>query len=143
MRNSLIYFLSIFAILLTGCGPVIVEPPQPVMQTDTSYVPPKSSGGLMCISACEMARSQCKQTQDMNVYACQRQAHRDYEHCKIQWDREREEGKHHTFLDKVLTSCELQTCNPDYSSCDQGYTACYQNCGGKIITNSHCVANCH
>lgn len=37
-------------------------------------------------------------------------------------------------------SCEANECK---AGCDGGFNICYENCGGKVIPHTYCVANCN
>jgi hypothetical protein len=114
-------------LLLTACGPIY----------DTAYrfLPPEDSSGRVCIYQCENGRLQCRTIQEMQSRNCEAWSNQDVANCeaniRIYQNRE-----------PKWYECTGESCSPDYDQCDLSYRNCYEACGGRVISETRCVANC-
>lgn len=120
--------LSLLALLFSvvSCGPQ--------MQTNYQYFPPENPQGQACIFQCENSRMQCQHIQDMEYQRCQDRAEDRYQRCEDSNEYRRKDDKQY---------CYREYCSsPDGERCDNSYRSCYQSCGGRVTSETVCVANC-
>jgi hypothetical protein len=103
-------------LLLTACGP----------QYSTTYqiVPPQSQADRACANNCLVLLNQCQSNCQSNVYMCE----------AINTAARSARGD--VF---VGGSCGTRSCN---ANCQANYRICHTNCGGQVIQNTVCTANC-
>lgn len=130
------FFIRISCFLVMCC---ILPACGPVFRTNYSYVPPKGQMGQMCISQCIQSQSTCNQMCEMKNQNCRMQARQnallEYEIYKRDHNNQ---GGHRTIdsFDRGSWTCN-QGCG-----CEDTYRSCYTACGGQVIANTVCVANC-
>ena len=101
----------------------------------SSFIPPSSSGGQACIYQCENGRQQCLQLDQYRVQNCETNAQYERDRCIADiWARKNREPKWY--------ECGGDSCSEDTDRCDTVYRSCYQSCGGQVIQETKCIANC-
>ncbi|GEM_PF-704156 len=122
--TSAIVFLGTSAI---GCGPMY----------DTRYtmIPPSSSSGRVCIVQCENSKYQCEELEELRKERCEERAESEYNRCE--WQTRRSEGRQPKWYE-----CSRDSCSADSGKCEQRYRSCYESCGGRVSSETVCVANC-
>lgn len=145
---NLIYILCLAAIL-GGCSS------QPVYRTQYDLTAPGTESGRQCTVGCETNRLLCEQRNDEHIARCEEQADRAFNNCSEDADRrmssciadlQRQYGDRWSTYEShchatVSNTCSRQACGTA-SSCDNGYRACFTNCGGQVDTRAICVRNC-
>ena len=122
--------------LLYGCGPVY--------QTTYTMVPPATETGRMCANNCLLSKQQCQQSCTMQQAACDRQEDLEAENRYLRYvNDQRSQGKEIKRSRESFRyghSCiEVQQC---HNQCETDYHICHTNCGGQVIPQTMCVANC-
>jgi len=111
----------------------------------TTYTPPATPGGRMCVDQCNKARDYCQESCGLDYRACynnvQAAAQRDYDN----YTRER-------FTDNLPLSMmpsdfeHPETCNAEKkhcsSDCTRPYNSCYRSCGGAVTVTTSCQFLC-
>lgn len=124
-QGKLLLFLLLLA--LTSCGPMY--------ETNYTFTPPESSAGNACIFQCQNSQQQCRQLEEYKKDDCEQRSEWQKERCEAEvW---RKKGR-----DPKWYECGGESCSADYDRCDVSYRACYQSCGGKVQSETRCVANC-
>ena len=98
----------------------------PAYRTQTDYYPPADANGRASVSQCEVTRMQCEQLEDMKARECQRKADERYDACVAG------QGKY----------CYRETCSVDAGRCKTQYDRCFVLAGGRLESNTVCVARC-
>ncbi len=127
--NQILKLLCImgFYVLCSGCGPK--------MKTMYHLTPPDSAGGGVCTGQCENARYQCERNDDEDYRRCKDRAEDDYERCKDNNEYRRKKDQEY---------CVRQYCaKPKEEHCLDRYHSCYESCGGRVTSETVCVANCN
>jgi hypothetical protein len=126
-------------LLLAACGG---EAPS---YQSTSYAPPATPGGRMCIDQCEKSRDFCRDSCTLDYRACyvdvQKEAQQGYDTYA------REHFANHQPIDLFPSDFEHpEACNKDkkhcLSDCEQPYNSCYTGCGGTISVTKSCQFLC-
>ena len=118
--------LTLLALMLCSCGPLY--------ETRYSFTPPRDYNGRSCVISCETSRLQCKQLQQMQYNTCEQQSRLEQDRCEFNIRLEGREPKWY--------ECSSSYCSNDTESCESTYRNCYQLCGGSVIAEDVCVANC-
>lgn len=120
--------------LLAGCGPQF--------QTFYDYTPPKSATGKQCITTCRLVLETCKGNVNNSYQACLTRSSNEQRACES--NRRYEWNKKSKDYECVYNCyCSGEYCpDPDFSECEEDYRICYQDCGGRVVGSSRCVANC-
>ncbi len=119
-------------ITLAGCGPVY--------NTSYTYKSPRAWRGRMCVNTCLQQRNTCSlQCKEMNsqcretAIIAARPAYKAYL---------RHQRHHHkTAWKSVNDFADFSQCN-NVCNCAPNYNQCFENCGGRIIAHTRCVAFC-
>jgi hypothetical protein len=136
MRTALFFFGLILA--LAACGDV------PAF-TQSTYTPPVSSGGLMCITQCGKSHSYCGWSCDLDYRSCvidvQGAAQREYDVYATY------RLAHQAPVDLLPEDFEHpEKCMADKKSCqaacDRPYDTCYSSCGGTVTPPDACSFMC-
>ncbi len=115
------------ALALSSCGPIY--------DTVYDFTPPESNAGRACIYQCENSRGQCRQLEEYRADDCERRSDYEVERCEREiWRRKGREPKWY--------ECGGESCSANLDRCDEQYRSCYQSCGGRIRSETRCVANC-
>lgn len=136
MKNSkLTWILTIFlTILIQACA-------TPQYKTFYNYDPPTTAEGRSCTFQCENTKMSCEQLDQMRVNNCQQMAEMNYQNCETRADTKYNQcvasGQKYCAKDW----CTKQECEAS-SQCDNQYQRCYSTCGGKVTSQTRCVANC-
>ncbi len=113
----------------------------PKYETFYDFQPPQTSEGRACIFQCENTKMQCEQLDQMRIANCGDRADIDFQRCtdraKAEYDRCKASGKQYC----AEARCEKTTCSSS-GQCDTQYQRCYTTCGGKVTSETRCVANC-
>ncbi len=113
-------FIILIPNLLTACGPIY--------STSYSYLPPRSSQGMMCISNCTSAQGNCEQLEELKDQNCRQQAEFAYQLCKNRGEKD----------------CYHSSCYSSRSDhCTYRFNECYQSCGGTVTPQRVCTAFCN
>jgi hypothetical protein len=115
------------ATVLFGCGPIY--------DTTYTFIPPEDNRGQICTFQCENSKSQCIQLEEMKESNCQSRSDAQRYICeeriRAQYGRE-----------PKWYECGGETCSADEARCESQYRSCYQACGGRVIAETRCIANC-
>lgn len=126
--NYMNRYSFIFRIIITGLAALCLTACGPIYDTKYSYVPPKDTTGIMCVTSCGMTRSNCQQMEFMNKERCEERHEDDYRWCL----------KHNDKKD----DCYRTSCSSNTEHCTEEYNTCYQSCGGTINSQQVCTAFC-
>ncbi len=127
-KFSLVAFVAVLiAIFFTGCGPIY--------DTQYTFDPPEGGSGRACVAQCETSKFQCEQLEEMKADRCRDRAEREAEQCRnrVYW----KEGREPKWYE-----CGTDSCSTDAEKCESRYRSCYQTCGGRVRSETRCVANC-
>jgi hypothetical protein len=123
-----------------GCGPVYetgyrLEPP-PGQDAATrqclatcqaardTCLPPAQAQFENCDTMASLAQDQCRNRSQINYMICQSAYARDGATCSYQ-------------------VCERRMCQPTaIQDCEAAYRGCFAGCGGTVVEEPRCVANC-
>ena len=131
--------LFLFAAVLAGCAPVY----EPSFRLEP---PPVSEASRQCLSACADAReacfvparqlfAQCSEHALLVQDQCRANAQIDYQICQSAYGPE---GQICT-----LAACPRPQCATDaLDRCESDYRRCFAACGGTVVEERRCVANC-
>jgi len=114
---------------LAGCGPVY--------ETRFELTPPPASdASAACLAGCEVQRSACLQRMDELFALCRSRAQLDALSCRSgsRFDRHDRWGYPY--------DCVVPICINDRASCEAGFQACYESCGGRVTPRQVCVERC-
>lgn len=119
--------LMLVALPLTACGPMY--------DTFYTFTPPETASGQQCLMQCEHLKMQCRSMEEMRVDACEERSRWAQERCRDDiYRRKHREPKWH--------ECGSESCTADLERCEASYRSCYQSCGGRVTSETRCVANC-
>jgi len=138
MRLPLPAFVAaaFFSLALAGCGSA---------SRTYSYTPPPTPGGRLCSNQCQEARGYCQQTCDLRDRSCvddaQAAALRDYDrYVQKQFaDHQPFDLLPRDFENDTPCTSNKKSC---YNKCEDQYSVCFQNCGGKVSLTSSCLFLC-
>jgi hypothetical protein len=104
---------------------------------DTTYnfEPPKSENGRVCIYQCENGRMQCGQLEQMRLDNCNARSESQRYSCE-------QDIRYRLNRSPKWYECGGESCSDETSRCDEQYRACFQACGGRVIAETRCIANC-
>lgn len=137
MKKVLLKVLLVTSVLgafifVAGCSPVY--------QTNYSYVTPKSWRGKQCVNRCLRNRSFCRaqcRSADQN---CRNDAQLAAMPAYLTYvKQQRRQGL--TPTQTVSDFADYSACS-DQCGCEATYRQCFTNCGGRVNTNTQCVAFC-
>jgi hypothetical protein len=128
------------ALALAGC--------QPVYETGYRFEPPADGGerAATCVASCAAAQEACLKPARAEFAACQGRASMQQDQCRAQSQIQFEicqgayapEG-----LTCIYQICHFQQCDQGgIAACEADYRACFAGCGGKVVEEPRCVANC-
>lgn len=132
--------LAIAALL--GCAVMIGC--SPVYQTQYTLTPPTNKNGKHCVSQCQQTKTYCRQSAYDRHQVCLTDE-------RARADREYTEYKVHQMLKKKkVWKSSSDFYNPrsctghgTYSQvCDNDFRGCFATCGGTVVPQTVCVANC-
>lgn len=127
---KLIIGFCIFTVLLSACGPVY--------KTDYQYIPPRGQMGQMCIAQCMQTQAMCSQMCELKNQNCRIQARQD---AILEYEiYNRNDAQR--FGQRTLNSFDRSWMCNQTCDCETSYRACYASCGGQVLANTVCVANC-
>ena len=116
----------LFAGLLSACGPK--------MQTDYHLTPPEDKGGVACTFHCESEKRDVEQDDDSEYQRCRDDAEEAFEICQ-------EDNEYRRKDDREI--CIRRYCpKPKEQHCLSAFHRCYEECGGRVDSETYCVANC-
>lgn len=114
---------------LAGCGPVY--------ETRVELTPPPASeASAACLAGCEVQRSACIQRMDEQFALCRSRAQLDALSCRS--------SSRFGHVDRwgYPYACVVPICLNDRASCEAGFQACYEGCGGRVTSRRVCVERC-
>ena len=114
----------------------------PAYRTFYTYVPPKTVVGKGCVSQCNVMKMQCGQLEDQKLANCTQRADTAHRECERAAQAEVLACKLGGNKSCVKPYCARQICVKDHATCDAQYRVCFQNCGGKVTSETRCVARC-
>ncbi|NCY23512.1 MAG: hypothetical protein EBX37_01245 [Alphaproteobacteria bacterium] len=135
---------SLFSLLAASLAAILLAACDPVYETRYNYIPPASQQGRMCANNCVLSRQQCQQSCQMLESNCHTRARLEAENDYLNYVNERQrEGKplKRTRQDFTgSTYCpETEDCA---TQCEGNHQICHSNCGGQVIPQTVCTANC-
>lgn len=119
---------------LTSCGPVF--------KTFYAFEPPKTQTGKNCVNQCNMMKMQCGQLEDQKAANCRQRADSAYQECERAARAEVLACKLGGNKNCSKPYCSRDICTKNTETCDNQYRVCFQNCGGKITSETRCIRNC-
>ncbi|NOT83782.1 MAG: hypothetical protein HOP02_03165 [Methylococcaceae bacterium] len=126
--------IILLVILIQACA-------NPKYQTFYNYDPPTTAEGRACTFQCENTKMQCEQVDQMRLANCQDRAELNFQRCtdraQAEYDRCKASGQKYCIADY----CREETCNNN-GQCENQYRRCFSICGGKVTSETRCVANC-
>lgn len=137
---------ALLALAVAGCGPQY--------RTFTNYEPPADDVGRDCALRCLDERRLCRRENDLGVQQCRIDAQKDAEEANLDLERDFRidlkrfrAGLYETPPEKpAAVRPDYGRCSREASGgearCGQDFDLCYQTCGGRVIRETHCVANC-
>lgn len=132
MRKAYLLMRSIFgwfslALLVVGCA-------SPVYQQQLRLVEPSTPYGQNCVGICSQGREQCLTLKELEYANCRRVAQSEYELCL---------ARENVPVYAPSRKCYLERCErASEESCDDDFRECFIDCGGKIVEEEVCTANC-
>lgn len=112
-------FVAVLAVLTcAACAPRF--------RTFYTHSPPDDDKGKSCVFQCENTKLQCEMLEDTKEQNCEMREQMDYDKCRS----------------NPKNYCYKKSCGNDKERCDSQYDSCFQVCGGKITSETRCVANC-
>jgi hypothetical protein len=124
-----------------GCGPVY----EPVYR----FEPPpgaQEAGARRCLAACEAARAACLPPARDRLAACEARASLSQDLCRsnarIDFEicRSAFEPTGSVCVPRI---CQRPRCPPvEAEACESDYRRCFAACGGTVVEERLCVANC-
>jgi hypothetical protein len=135
------WVLALTMAIAAGCGPVY----EPVYR----FEPPagaQEAGVRRCLAACETARAvclppardrlaACEAWASMSQDLCRSNARIDFEICRSAFAPEGQVC--------VPRICGRPRCLPvEVEACEADYRRCFAACGGTVVEERRCVANC-
>ena len=134
----MISFLALATVLVTlqACGPQY--------RTDTTYVAPKSQQGRMCANNCVLSKQQCQQACNQQSSQCDTVARLEAQNDYLAYvnDRQRlgkEVKRSQSSFYRHNRCPQVAYC---YTQCEDNHHLCHNNCGGQVLQETYCVANC-
>lgn len=130
-------FILFSALILAACAGPAAE--------STSFTPPGTPGGRLCVSQCSQAHNYCREDCSMQQRRCsskvQAQALMDYEKYMSR------KFLHADAIDLRMRDFErMEPCDDAFKSCaricEPPYQNCYENCGGSVDTTTSCRFLC-
>ena len=123
-------FFALIGLLqvITACGPIY--------STEYKFVPPKSSGGKSCLDRCPDMKDQCLEIEELNKDECEEINRRHMEDCEDEISRKEHRAP------KWNECGKIKGCGVSTERCEEAYRSCYRACGGEVIEEQVCVANC-
>lgn len=132
----------LLALLLAAgaCAPVY-EPSFRLETPDTL-----DAAARQCLDACDVAReacfvpardafAQCSEHAILVQNQCRANAQIDYQICQSAYGPEGQVC--------VPAVCQRPRCTPDaLDQCEADYRRCFAGCGGRVVEDRRCVANC-
>jgi len=155
--DSLMLYIRKFSHALIASSYLIIlaalaacEPPGPIYQAHHNLTPPASDMGRLCAAQCSNTKQQCAQnatlTKTLLTERCEddarvtaRRKYRDYVHKKRLKGakvRQSEGSFYNAYHCKKKGSGQAAICS-------ESYHQCYTTCGGQVVAQSLCVANCN
>lgn len=144
---ALLVMLGSGVVLLDGCAAI---DGQPRYRTNIIRTPPSSAQGRQCLNQCDATRLQCESVQSSEFSRCEANRAQQARDCQ----REASDARSYCLRNRA-PACDLSysntlglcqqriaVCRHDTSRCDTLSDRCFVRCGGKIRTESVCVANC-
>ena len=121
---------------------------QPVYETGYRLDPPVGGGeaAQACVASCEAAQAACLIPAREEFAACQNRsvmmqdicrsnAQIDYQTCQ------RADAPNGATC--IFRICPYRPCEPAaINLCEAAYRRCFAGCGGTVVEEQHCVANC-
>ena len=127
-----------FAMMIAACSSA------PTYKSVT-YVRPDTMGGRMCIDQCKKSKEYCNDTCNLDYRACYNQmqimAQREYDlYAQARLAK-------HLNIDMMPSDFEKpEKCDDEKKSCsadcESPYNSCYEDCGGKVNTETSCQFMC-
>jgi hypothetical protein len=135
------------ALIVAGCS-MEMEPPQPRYEVTHNFIPPASDMGRMCAAQCLTSKDQCLTTKQLSTELAK-------EHCEND-ERERARKDYASYAksrkdkgkkvdrteDSFYSRARCERAGGTLSNCNENYHQCYTTCGGQVVAQSICVANC-
>lgn len=140
-------------ICLNSCGPMY--------NTRYHYTPPSNFNGMQCINQCLSNKSYCQSNCSANNQSCK---------ANLQWlkigettariiegPRYHRYGHYNPYYYQPYYNSAADDLSREYNSgmaqcrreqtyctkqCESNYNDCYQNCGGQVLVETYCYANC-
>ena len=122
------YRAYLLLLCASGCGPIY--------STEYKFFPPKDPRSSYCIQQCESDADRCRQYQSAQHDSCEYENQRLMNECNYQIQQSKGRGpKWH--------ECGRQlSCDFPETRCISDFHNCYRYCGGTVIEEKVCVANC-
>lgn len=122
-------------IALAGCGPV--------MQTQYSFTPPKSTQGKMMVTQCQQIQTLCRQNCRLEKQSCVSDARSrgmmEYQRYVAERNAKKEPLKRSPESFVSDWQCNDSRCE---ASCGEDFRLCYANAGGAVHAKTVCTAFC-
>jgi hypothetical protein len=118
---------TLLLLCLAGCNPIY--------RTHYDYQPPDSPVGRSCIATCGGNRELCISNNQLRHSACRSEREAEYQRCMASAVREKKDPS---------KACSRGYCPQpdDHAACEPRYAQCYRDCGGRVVEERRCVANC-
>ena len=132
---------------LAGCT-VQMVPPEPRYEVSHSYIPPATDMGRMCAAQCLTSKDQCLTTKQLSADLARERCENDErerarkEYASYAKSRKDKGKKVDRTEDSFYARYRCEKAGTTLSDCGENYHQCYTTCGGQVVAQSICVANC-
>lgn len=107
---------------------------------------PLDEQARQCLTRCDLARDACFTPARAEFAACSERAILVQDQCRANAQIEYQVCQRAyapTGQDCYYATCERPSCAaPDLSLCEADYRRCFADCGGTVVEDRVCVANC-
>jgi hypothetical protein len=136
------WILALTIAMAAGCGPVY----EPVYRFEPPPAGAEEAGARRCLAACEAARAACLPPARDRLAACEARASLSQDLCRsnarIDFEicRSAFEPTGSVCVPRI---CQRPRCPPvEAEACESDYRRCFAACGGTVVEERLCVANC-
>ncbi len=125
--------------LLASCDSLILN------SDPYTLVPPPTEQGKTCVKQCPVAKAQCLRNCEALKNTCVHNAQLNAQQSYLQYVNDRMaqgllvDKSEADFYAQARNCPELQYCQ---KGCDVNMRSCHSYCGGQVLQNGNCVANC-
>ena len=135
------HLLCLCLLMLSACGDAAMSR----AYRETTYTPPPTPGGRMCMDQCREARDYCRESCNLDYRACYNDVQAA---AQVEYDKyTRQRFYDHQPVTMMPSDFEHpEACNSEkkscFADCTHPYNSCYRACGGTVTVTSSCQFLC-